>query len=691
MIAQSISKPWPGAWYPAWGPPLTRQSILFSIRAWIASLVALYIAFVLQLESPVWAWLTCFIVAQPTPGMTLSKGLYRFIGTVGGAFLGVILIALFAQTPELFVLALALLVGGLTLASNLLTNNRAYATVLAAYTAGIVASDAIDTPDQVFLIAMARAAAILVGASCGILASSLFAPHRAEADTRARLADLLKAVSHRAVIPWQAPTEERVKIGKRLVDDAIALNTLVEFAAAESAVFRLQANNARSLIAHVFGVISARRSLDAHLRRCGWPRHDALQIFHGVVVDLLNDLPQKLERGNVHEMIAQIEEVRGQLADLHPEDDAGLPADLVSVRLVIDRIDDLLEHLGCALLNWRDILEERWERMPTRQLNFHRDARAAWINGARAFIAVCITGAFWIGTAWPHGPDALVFVAVLLSLFSALPRPDVIAWYFFLASLPGVVVGPVFKFYVLAANSGFDYFVIVSSIILLPLGLYISNPLTAPLALAFAFVCLNLAGPANPMIFNLSDTLNTAIATEFGVLAGVAAFVLIFPPDPHGARKYVTYRIRLGLGMLAASDPITPFSEWETRMYDRVNRLHDPNNPSGTNTDEWFEAGLGALTLGNEILRLRHRIAEDPMSPDVKASLQPVVARIARIVRQPEPAFAALQGASDRVAGMDPGRGDPHRITWARVTGTLEEMVVYLNEHPRLLNRAPVP
>jgi hypothetical protein len=143
--------------------------------------------------------------------------------------------------------------------------------------------------------------------------------------------------------------------------------------------------------------------------------------------------------------------------------------------------------------------------------------------------------------------------------------------------------------------------------------------------------------------------------------------------------------------MLAASDPITPFSEWETRMYDRVNRLHDPNNPSGTNTDEWFEAGLGALTLGNEILRLRHRIAEDPMSPDVKASLQPVVARIARIVRQPEPAFAALQGASDRVAGMDPGRGDPHRITWARVTGTLEEMVVYLNEHPRLLNRAPVP
>jgi len=38
-------------------------------------------------------------------------------------------------------------------------------------------------------------------------------------------------------------------------------------------------------------------------------------------------------------------------------------------------------------------------------LNFHRDLRAAWINGLRAFLAVSATGAFWIASAWTHGPS----------------------------------------------------------------------------------------------------------------------------------------------------------------------------------------------------------------------------------------------------------------------------------------------
>lgn len=676
--------------WPSFLPPVTGEMMGYALRNWAGSMLALYIAFALQLESPVWAWLTTWIVAQPTPGMVLSKSLYRVFGTIAGAVMGVVLIALFAQTPELFILAFALLIGGCTVASNILTNFRAYATVLAAYTAGIVASDAINDPGQVFHIAMARGAAILVGIGCGVLVNSLCAPHRAEGDTRSKLIVLLKEASHRAVLPWQTPTEERIKVGKKLIDDAIALNTLIEYAAAESGIFRLQANNARGLLAHVFGLISARRSLDAHLRRCGWPANDALQIFHGVVIDVLNEVPAKLDQGLVEEHIATIDEVRRQLAALKPEAVATAPEQVVSARLVIDRIDDLLEHLCHALSYWQDIRLERWHKTPLRTLNFHRDVRAAWINGLRAVVAVCIVGAFWIGTAWPHGPGALIFVAIMLSLFSSFPRPDLVGWGFFLASLPGVILGPLFKFYVLSASSGFDYLVLASAIVLIPMGLVMARPQTNFAAVAFSFVFLNLAGPANPMVFDLSDSINSAIATEFGVLAGVAAYVLIFPPDARAARRYVTYRIRKGLGFLAGREPIPHFSQWETRMYDRVNRLHDPANPSGTHTDEWYEAGLGALTLGNEILRLRHWIEEETMSRTVRAILEDMMARLSRILHEPEPAYAELQHARSLIAQMDPGVGHSDRMGWARVVGALEEMDVYLATHPRLLNRQPV-
>src|SRR5476649_2226549 len=152
------------SWFSAW-----LQQPLLSPRAWAMS------GFALQLESPYWAWLTVWLVAQPTPGMLLSKSLYLVIGTIAGAVFGITLIALFAQTPELFVLGLALLVGGCTVASNALTNFRAYATVLAAYTSGLIASGAINAPDQVFFIAMARTSCILTGIASSILVVSIFA------------------------------------------------------------------------------------------------------------------------------------------------------------------------------------------------------------------------------------------------------------------------------------------------------------------------------------------------------------------------------------------------------------------------------------------------------------------------------------------------------------------------------------
>ena len=239
---------------------LTRDNIGFAFRTWLTAMLALFISFALQLESPYWTLLAVWILAQPAPGMMLSKSLYFVLGTVAGALWGVVLIALFAQAPELFVLGLALLVAGSTVASNVLTNFRAYGTVLMGYTAGIVAAGAITAPDQVFFTATARAAAILTGAGCTIFVNLLLAPHRSEAATREKLRTILKDAARRAAYSWKAENTTRLQIGRKLIFDSIALNTLIEYAGAESADFRLLANKARSLLAHIFGIISARRA-----------------------------------------------------------------------------------------------------------------------------------------------------------------------------------------------------------------------------------------------------------------------------------------------------------------------------------------------------------------------------------------------------------------------------------------------
>jgi len=663
-----------------------RDKVGFALRAWLSAMLTLYVAFALQLDSPYWALLTVWLVAQPTPGMLLSKSLYLLAGTVVGAIMGITLIALFAQTPELFVVALALLVGGCTVASNVLTNFRSYGTVLIGYTAGLVAAGAINTPEQVFFIGMARAAAILTGIGCSILVAAIFAPHRSEAAVRKKILAVLQDAAHRAVYSWQANNETRMQIGRKLIFDLIALNTLIEFAAAESGAFRLLANQARSLIAHIFSLISARRSLDAHLTRCGWPRHDALDSFHEVVIAFLTQLPEQLERGKVDESIDWVQVLRQQLEGLQPEQETMSPGEVVSERFVIDRLEDLLRHLDGALKDWRDILHDRWEEEPRLVLNFHRDLRAAWINGLRAFLAVSATGAIWIATAWDHGTLALVFVSVLMSLFSSLPYPDRFGWTFLKAGLMATVVALACKFFILPLGDGFEYLALVLGLVFIPLGLVMANPATTAPATGFAFVFVYLMRPANPMIYDLTDTLNTALALLSGVLLGTLSYILIFPPCRRAARQYVTYRIRRGLELMARIDPIPRFCQWETRMYDRVSRLNDPQNLSGTPTDEWLDAGLGALTLGNEILRLRRWLISEPLSVELGAAVKKTIEAFGQFVPEPQAAATEVKDRLEQVARLDPGAGEQERRAWARIAGALAEIDVYLAHHPRLLN-----
>ena len=657
----------------------------FALRAWVASMLALYIAYALQLESPYWAWLTVWLVAQPTPGMLLSKSLYLVLGTIGGAILGTTLIALFAQAPELFVLGLALAVAGCTIASNTLTNFRAYATVLSAYTAGLIASGAINNPDQVFFIAMARTSCILVGIACSVFVVSIFAPHRSAAETRKKLLLALQDGARRAVFSWQGNNQERLQIGRKLIFELIALNTLIEFAAAESANFRLQANRARAILSHLFSLVSARRSLDAHLERCGWPRHHALEIFHEVIIDFLSEMPAQLERGQVDELITGLGDVRRQLDLLQPEHDTVTSTELVSERYVIDRLDDLLTHLDGALQNWRDLLRGEPEPAPPVDLNFHRDLRAAWINGLRAFLAVCATGAFWIASAWDQGPLTLVFVSVLLSLFSAQPHPDRIGWAFFKSGLVAIIVGLIYKFYFLPMGSGFEYLAITMFFVLFPLGLLMSNPPTIPLAAAFSFVFTNVVRPFNPMVYDLSSTLNIAIAVEVGILFGTLSYILILPPDPRAARRYVTYRIRRGLGIVATMTPMPASAcNWETRMYDRVVRLNDPQNPSANMSDEWLDAGLGALTLGNEILRLRRLQETEKLPAPLNLAITKIMTAFGCFLHRPQPATDEVRRQIIETAHLDPGPGQPGRDLWARVRGSFEEINLFLTRNPIL-------
>src|ERR1700677_4999928 len=116
-------------------------AFLFGLRMWASVCLALYVAFVLELDEPSWSATTAAIICQPVLGASLRKAPFRLIGSVIGAIGIVIIAALFRQSREGFLVGLAVWCAVCAFIATLLRNFAAYAAALGGYTAAILASD----------------------------------------------------------------------------------------------------------------------------------------------------------------------------------------------------------------------------------------------------------------------------------------------------------------------------------------------------------------------------------------------------------------------------------------------------------------------------------------------------------------------------------------------------------------------
>src|SRR5260221_7733109 len=173
------------------GLPLA--SWAFALRVWIAIVAALYVAFWLQLEAASSAAVCVGILAFPTRGQALEKAGFRFLATVIGVAVSIVLVGAFSQTRDLLLLAFGSWLGLCVYVASISDGNRAYAAVLSGYTVAIVAIQEIDAPQHVFETGMARGAAITVGIAVIAVVNDLLATP----DRHVGLADQLASLHGR--------------------------------------------------------------------------------------------------------------------------------------------------------------------------------------------------------------------------------------------------------------------------------------------------------------------------------------------------------------------------------------------------------------------------------------------------------------------------------------------------------------
>lgn len=163
------------------------NALLYSAKSFTAAMLAYYIALSIGLERPSWAIITVYIVSQTSVGASLSRSLYRLVGTVIGAGMTVLIVPTFVNSP---VFCSVILAGWITFClylSLLERTPRAYGFVLAGYTASLIGFPAVSDPGAIFDIAITRVQEIMIGIFCATLIHRYVLPARISGQFNSKL------------------------------------------------------------------------------------------------------------------------------------------------------------------------------------------------------------------------------------------------------------------------------------------------------------------------------------------------------------------------------------------------------------------------------------------------------------------------------------------------------------------------
>ncbi|MFG0629850.1 FUSC family protein [Pseudomonas sp. xss_2] len=590
-------------------------AIKFAIKTLLGGGLALWLAMRWGLEQPSWALMTAFIVAQPLSGMVVQKGLARLAGTLVGTFMSVVFIGLFAQTPWLFLLTLALWLALCTAASTQLRSAWSYAFVLAGYTVAIIALPAIDHPLQVFDQAVARCTEICLGIVCATATSALLWPMRVEAQLggQARQAWQNGMQASSAMLGG----EESARQGLLdILGRIVAIDSQREHAWFEGSSGRQRARAIRGLSQKLMVLLRISRSV-----RRQW---------------------RQLDDQEAQRLSPWLGEVRAQLAQ--PE----LPSLLVLRQRIWDAAHDeqissaehyclarmalLLDYAMAATQALQDVEEGRTPKDMSQGLAVHRDLPLALLFGSRSALAFLVMSSFWLATAWPSAPGGLVLTCVVCSLFASRENGAQIGLSFlrgiFLAIPVAFVVGQI----LLPQWSSFAMLCLAMGVPLFFGALGMAHPRTGATATSYCLHFIVLVSPLNAMHFDVASMLNSAQAMLMGVGAAVLAFRLVVIRHPTWLGRRLRAATQSDLVRLTRRDLRGADSWFGGRMADRLMQLarHASELPEAQR--KRWDDGLHGLDIGDELVHLRMclAVAQAPLDAAQRQYLQQVEAVLSR-------------------------------------------------------------
>lgn len=588
------------------------HALLYSVRSFAAAMLAYYVALAIGLERPSWAIITVYIVSQTSVGASLSRSLYRLAGTVAGAGATVLIVPTFVNTP---ILCSVILAGWITFClylSLLERTPRAYAFVLAGYTASLIGFPAVADPGTVFNIALIRVQEIAIGIVCAALIHRYILPARISGLFNSKLAQTLHAA--------------RQRIADTLAGKADAQSEPLHLALALQFLQGISHHIPYDFALSV-PVRQARKALHDRLARLvivNGEVRDRLQIIAempAAMQALLNDVQVWLTCDNTGQRKNATEALQQRSAQLAQRlaaqaltfEDAlrvnflRYIAELITLLQQCERLSEAIHHARPAPAQAED-------RAATGYV-FHRDPLSAARTALGAFVIILSGCLLWIYSAWPDGGTAVSILGVCCTLFGSFDTPAPHIVKYIIGSVWGVVISLIYSFALLPPLSDFPVLVAVLAPVYLLAGSLQARPPTTFMAMGITLTLPVLCELGARYSGDFADAANTAIALFFATGFAVIGMSLLQTVQADAAIKRLLKLCQRDIRRSVSGVFKGDETHWTNLMIDRAALLLPRLPRSGQSSARALDRLVHFLRIGLCVMRLRR--CETPAGSDI--------------------------------------------------------------------------
>lgn len=502
-----------GAW------SISHLHLRFAIKLATAIVLALFIGFHFQLETPRWAVLTAALVAagpafaaggEPYSGAIRYRGMLRIVGTFIGCLAAMAIVIGLIRAPVVMLLVGCIWAGFCTWISSLVKIENSYAWGLSGYTALIIIISIKAEPLLTPQFAVERCSEIVIGIVCAIIADLLFSPRSIKQEVDRELDNLLVAHYQLMQMCIQHGDKEKVDTAwASLVQRTTALEGMRSNLKMESS--RWDHTNRRLKVLNSLSLTLITQACETYLIQNTRPDFIPQEFRH------LFQLPVT-SPGDVHRRLKLMRRV-------------------IAITGESDTPITLYTWVGTAtrylLLKRGVVANARITAVEEEILNgepvvktYSAERHHAMINFWRTTLSASLGVLFWLGTGWSAGSGAMIMIAVVTSLAMRLPNPRMVALDFVYGMLAAVPIGAFFYLWVMP-NTQQSMLLLCLSLGLFGFFVGIEVQKRRLGSMGALAGTINMLVLSNPMAFHFSQFLDSAIGQLVGVILAYLVIALI--------------------------------------------------------------------------------------------------------------------------------------------------------------------